>query len=134
MIEFKPKTEYRKIPVKIKCPHCESEQNAHIEITPLFGSYVHVCGNCNYVIGESEWNQIEEVNLESVISHYNELLHTYTTTRAELESVKAELAKAKRTVSDLHVGIKEILYNLEDAKQDLKEANKYMLEAAKLNP
>ena len=95
MSEFKAKTEYRKIPVKIKCPHCESEQNAHIEITPLFGSYVHVCGNCNYVIGESEWNQIEEVNLESVISHYNELLHIYTTTRAELDTVKAELDRGK---------------------------------------
>lgn len=40
---------------KIKCPTCGSiEDGVVLHLTP-FDSYVHHCGNCGYIIMESEW-------------------------------------------------------------------------------
>jgi transcription elongation factor Elf1 len=41
---------------KIKCPNCNTVQEATVERTIPFYTYVHECVNCQYVILESEWN------------------------------------------------------------------------------
>lgn len=47
--------------VKIKCPQCGLEQKAKVTKTFPFYTYIHTCKKCNYVITESEWNEIKEV-------------------------------------------------------------------------
>lgn len=42
----------------IKCPECNCVQNAFVEYTNFWNSYVHTCENCLYIICESEWNRI----------------------------------------------------------------------------
>lgn len=44
----------------IECPQCGSEQEATVEHTVPFFSYVHHCGQCGYIIGESEWKKVKE--------------------------------------------------------------------------
>jgi hypothetical protein len=39
----------------IICPQCDSNQDAWVEHTEPFYSYVHWCGECGYCIMESEW-------------------------------------------------------------------------------
>ena len=46
--------------VIIKCPECESVQDAIIEHTIPFYTYIHQCERCNYIIMESEFNQINK--------------------------------------------------------------------------
>jgi hypothetical protein len=45
--------------VMIECPECETIQAAIIEHTVPFGTYIHHCENCKYIIMESEWNQVK---------------------------------------------------------------------------
>lgn len=42
----------------IKCPECNFQQAATVELTVPFPTYVHNCINCGYTIMESEWNCI----------------------------------------------------------------------------
>lgn len=42
---------------KIICPECSNVENAVVEHTWPWWSYVHVCKNCNYTIMESEWEK-----------------------------------------------------------------------------
>lgn len=44
----------------IICPECESEQRAIVEHTWPWWSYVHICTECNYIILESEWNEVKK--------------------------------------------------------------------------
>lgn len=53
--------------VKIECPECGSIEIAIEDYTTApFPTFLHSCNNCGYVIMESEWNVIEELN-ESAI-------------------------------------------------------------------
>lgn len=45
---------------KIECPNCGDIQDAEVEHTTPFHSYVHYCTECEYMIGESEWNVCKE--------------------------------------------------------------------------
>jgi len=47
---------------KIKCPECLTVQNAKVEHTRPFYTYVHHCEKCGLIIMESEW---KEVNSQS---------------------------------------------------------------------
>lgn len=44
----------------IECPLCMKQQEATVNHTTPFYSYVHECEKCQYVIMESEWNKIEK--------------------------------------------------------------------------
>lgn len=61
-------------PEMICCPDCNTIQAAIVEIAIPFGSYVHECVNCKYIIMESEWNEVkpfknETPNLETKSIH-----------------------------------------------------------------
>ena len=45
---------------KIKCPECNTIQNAEVELTIPFATYIHECEKCGYIIMESEWIKVEE--------------------------------------------------------------------------
>lgn len=49
----------------IKCPACDIVQAAIFEHTVPFGTYVHECVNCKYVIMESEWTSIKPFKQET---------------------------------------------------------------------
>jgi hypothetical protein len=42
---------------EIRCPDCGYLQNAKVEHTVPWYSYVHQCTSCGYIIMESEWNK-----------------------------------------------------------------------------
>jgi len=42
---------------QIECPECGSLQNATVEHTQPFWTYIHEC-NCGHTIMESEWNVV----------------------------------------------------------------------------
>tara|TARA_Y100000310_G_C20045853_1_gene518287 strand:- start:121 stop:300 length:180 start_codon:yes stop_codon:yes gene_type:complete len=46
---------------KIKCPECDTVQEAKVIYTVLWNMYCHDCIQCGYTIMESEWNEMEEV-------------------------------------------------------------------------
>ncbi len=46
---------------KIECPNCHSIELAKVEHTEPWWSYVHECKKCDYLIGESEWDKVEEL-------------------------------------------------------------------------
>lgn len=43
----------------ISCPDCGGHQLAVVEHTFPWFSYVHTCGFCEYVIMESEWEEVK---------------------------------------------------------------------------
>jgi phage FluMu protein Com len=43
----------------IKCPECDTIQQAEVEHTTAWNIYIHHCKNCNYTITESDWDKIE---------------------------------------------------------------------------
>lgn len=45
--------------VKIKCPKCGHVQKAKIKKTFPFYIYIHYCEKCNYVITESDWEEVK---------------------------------------------------------------------------
>jgi len=49
----------------IHCPNCEDIQEATVEHTVPFYSYVHFCTTCGYTITESEWQKATEQEIES---------------------------------------------------------------------
>ena len=53
--------------VKIRCPNCESIQNAIEEelIGFPFLIYVHFCTECGYEITESEWNVVKREEVKA---------------------------------------------------------------------
>ena len=51
----------KKIPVKIQCPECRQVQDAQVELTFPFHTYIHTCEKCKYVIMESEWMEVKIV-------------------------------------------------------------------------
>jgi C4-type Zn-finger protein len=44
----------------IRCPECGQEQKAKVLHTIPFTTYIHECIKCNYVIMESEWDEINK--------------------------------------------------------------------------
>jgi len=42
---------------KIVCPECGKIQNAKVEHTIPFATYIHECERCEYIIMESEWQR-----------------------------------------------------------------------------
>lgn len=50
-------------PVIIKCPSCDFVQGALVERTIPFGTFVHECNNCKYIIMESEWSEIKPYSI-----------------------------------------------------------------------
>lgn len=45
---------------EIICPNCEAIQEAEVEHTMPWWTYIHECGLCGYTIMESEWNRTED--------------------------------------------------------------------------
>lgn len=45
---------------RIKCPVCNLEQDAEVELTIPWLTYIHECP-CGYVITESDWDTVPEV-------------------------------------------------------------------------
>jgi len=45
---------------EIKCPQCGYVQKAKIIKTFPFYTYIHYCEKCNYVITESDWDEIKK--------------------------------------------------------------------------
>lgn len=60
----------------IKCPECNKIQEAIVEHTLPWASYVHTCIGCGYIIMESEWNKLESpihiYPLNDLKEHYTE--------------------------------------------------------------
>ena len=46
--------------VRIKCPECGTIQDAIVEHTIPFDTYIHFCEKCGFVIMESEWEEIKD--------------------------------------------------------------------------
>ena len=44
---------------EIKCPKCGYVQKAKIIKTFPFYTYIHYCEKCNYVITESDWEEVK---------------------------------------------------------------------------
>lgn len=44
--------------VTIKCPECSKVQQATIQHTLPWNTYIHECEECSYTIMESEWNTV----------------------------------------------------------------------------
>lgn len=44
---------------KIRCPECGTVQEATVEHTVPFYSYVHHCEKCGFIIMESEWEVVK---------------------------------------------------------------------------
>lgn len=47
---------------QIKCPECGKAQNAKVVHTLPWETRIHHCEKCEYVIMESEWDQITNTN------------------------------------------------------------------------
>ena len=45
---------------RIRCPECGQEQDATVQHTRPFWTYVHDCEKCGYTIMESEWEVVNE--------------------------------------------------------------------------
>lgn len=43
----------------IQCPMCDHIQQAEVEHTFPFYTYIHDCEKCGYTILESEWNEFK---------------------------------------------------------------------------
>lgn len=57
-------------PVIIECPKCKIIQAAIIEHTTPFGTYIHHCIKCEYIIMESDWNEIKPfISLSNLEAH-----------------------------------------------------------------
>jgi ribosomal protein L37AE/L43A len=54
---------------KIKCPNCNSVEDAIVEHTIPFATFVHTCSQCDYIIMESEWQKAtdEEIAFHNYI-------------------------------------------------------------------
>ena len=50
-------------PVMIKCPECKTIQAAIVEHTIPWGTHIHECNECKYLIMESEWEEIKPFKL-----------------------------------------------------------------------
>lgn len=46
-------------PVMIKCPSCDTVQGAIVKHTIPFGTFIHKCIKCEYLIMESEWDEVK---------------------------------------------------------------------------
>ena len=44
---------------KIKCPDCGTTQDATVEHTVPFHTYLHNCEKCNFTIMESDWEAVK---------------------------------------------------------------------------
>ena len=44
---------------RIKCNECGLEQDAEVEHTYPFPTYVHVCEDCGFIVMESDWDKID---------------------------------------------------------------------------
>lgn len=53
----------KKKPESIICPSCGSIERAFVDATIPWNTYIHHCVNCNYIIGESEWNTVQVLYL-----------------------------------------------------------------------
>jgi rubredoxin len=51
---------FHKVEEIIICPECKTIQSAYVEQSIPFWIYLHECKNCGYIIGESEWEKVEE--------------------------------------------------------------------------
>lgn len=51
---------------KIICPNCKTKQWAIVEHTlPWYWNYTHTCKSCNYIIMESEWEEVSGAKKET---------------------------------------------------------------------
>lgn len=41
----------------IICPECKSIQDATVEHTIPWATYIHECTNCHYIVMESDWQE-----------------------------------------------------------------------------
>ena len=48
----------------ICCTECDTKQEAIVEHTYPWFTYIHTCTNCGYLIMESEWKRVEEISNE----------------------------------------------------------------------
>ena len=58
------KTENTFTPVMIVCPECKFLQAAIFEETLVWPIYIHHCTECDVIISESEWKEIEPFKIE----------------------------------------------------------------------
>ncbi len=57
------KAEQKQSAVMIKCPSCDYVQAAIIEHSVPFNTYIHHCEKCEYIIMESEWDEVKAFEL-----------------------------------------------------------------------
>jgi len=43
----------------ILCPECDSKEQATVEHTRPWWTYLHTCKNCDYQIMESDWDRTD---------------------------------------------------------------------------
>jgi len=50
----------------IECPECNHVQEAIVEHTVPWYSYVHICTSCKHIILESEWKVVPWMNFDEM--------------------------------------------------------------------
>ena len=59
MIRLKWLEKVPRYTVNIECPQCHNIESATVYMTEPFYMYAHICSKCEYLITESEWNEVE---------------------------------------------------------------------------
>jgi hypothetical protein len=105
----------------IQCTECDEIQEAQVEHTTPYYTYVHKCVKCGYTIMESEWNTVPSTPPVKVDEGKAEELQGVL---EELAQVHNLLAKSPLThpkyqpISGLMVSIKTKLFDLYTASQN----------------
>lgn len=48
--------------IKIRCPNCQTIEEAEIKESIPFNIYIHNCSKCDFTIMESDWEEVEDAN------------------------------------------------------------------------
>lgn len=51
---------------RIRCPKCGHIQNAVVEHSTPWNTYIHYCEQCDFLIMESDWQKVEDVDVKAM--------------------------------------------------------------------
>ena len=79
---------------KIKCPDCGTIQDATVEHTIPFHTYLHNCEKCNFTIMESDWEVVPNTEkqmtaCQMLINYMEESYHLTEESRLEFKQILA---------------------------------------------
>ena len=92
---------------KIKCPDCGTIQDATVEHTIPFHTYLHNCEKCNFTIMESDWEVVPNTEkqmtaCQMLINYMEESYHLTEESRLEFKQILA--TERQQHESTFHAG------------------------------